>query len=164
MMQRRGLLGSGEEAMSSVHDVAAYILAREGNLSTMKLQKLCYYAQGWHLAWHGRPLYPEAIEAWRMGPVCPALYAHHRGKASVAEWKLGAADQLSPEEKSTLDVVIDFYRPLSGFDLGNRTHTERPWIQAWESVEPRWRGNVAIDVDTLHEYFTMLHKEAVQHA
>jgi uncharacterized phage-associated protein len=154
---------SREEVMSSVHDVAAYILDREGNLSTMKLQKLCYYAQGWHLAWHDRTLYPEPIEAWRMGPVCPSLYIHHRGKASVSEWKHGVKERLSAEECSTLDVVIDFYRPLSGFDLGNRTHTERPWIEAWESAEPKWRGNVPIEVGTMHEYFTMLHKEAVQH-
>ena len=35
----------------------------------VKLHKLLYYAQGWHLARTGRPLFPEAVEAWTDGPV-----------------------------------------------------------------------------------------------
>ncbi|MDR1325091.1 MAG: DUF4065 domain-containing protein [Treponema sp.] len=42
----------------------------------MKLQRLVYYCQGAHLAFHGKPLFPEPIEAWECGPVCPPLYAH----------------------------------------------------------------------------------------
>jgi uncharacterized phage-associated protein len=41
--------------MASVHDVAAYILKKLGTMSTMKLQKLCYYGQGWSLAWDEKP-------------------------------------------------------------------------------------------------------------
>lgn len=142
--------------MTSVHDVAAYMLAREGNLSTMKLQKLCYYAQGWHLAWHGERLFDEPIEAWRMGPVCPALYKHHRGKASVEHWPLGSPDKVSSQGAFTLDAIADFYGPFSGFELGHRTHTELPWIEAWESSEPRFRGSAEISTATLKRYFQQL--------
>lgn len=31
--------------MASVLDVAAYILAQQGEMTAMKLQKLCYYSQ-----------------------------------------------------------------------------------------------------------------------
>lgn len=31
--------------MANVFDVAKYILEKKGIMSTMKLQKLCYYAQ-----------------------------------------------------------------------------------------------------------------------
>lgn len=34
-----------ESIMADVFDVAAYILQRQGRMTTMKLQKLCYYAQ-----------------------------------------------------------------------------------------------------------------------
>lgn len=144
--------------MTSVHDVAAYILAKEGNLSTMKLQKLCYYAQGWHLAWHRKPLFEEPIEAWRMGPVCRDLYKHHKGEASIDRWKLGSVENIPAEGTSTLDVILDFYRPFSGFDLGHKTHRERPWIEAWEAVDSIRRGSSVISTDTLCEYFTMLSK------
>ena len=41
----------------SVHDVAAYILQKHGPMTTMKLQKLVYYAQAWGLVWDDCPLF-----------------------------------------------------------------------------------------------------------
>lgn len=142
--------------MTSVHNVAAGILERTGNLSTMKLQKLCYYAQGWHLAWHGVPLFDEPIEAWKMGPVCRELYRHHKGEASVGEWPRGNTSALSPAERRTIDVIVDFYAPYSGFDLGRKTHSERPWLEAYEWVSPFVRGSMPISRDTMKEYFQEL--------
>ena len=33
--------------MASVFDAAAYILEKKGEMTTLKLQKLVYYAQAW---------------------------------------------------------------------------------------------------------------------
>jgi uncharacterized phage-associated protein len=49
--------------MAHVQDVAAHVLRARGPLSAMKLQKLCYYSYGYHLAWEDRPLFPEHFEA-----------------------------------------------------------------------------------------------------
>lgn len=38
-------------------------------MTAMKLQKLDYYCQAWHLAWEGRAFFPEAIQAWASEPV-----------------------------------------------------------------------------------------------
>ena len=40
--------------MATVHDVAAYILMRRGQMTAMKLQKLVYYSQAWGLVWMKR--------------------------------------------------------------------------------------------------------------
>ena len=45
--------------MANVFDVAKYILEKLGTLSTMKLQKLCYYCQAWSLVWDDTPLFDE---------------------------------------------------------------------------------------------------------
>ena len=37
--------------MANVFDTAKYILEQLGSMSTMKLQKLCYYSQAWSLVW-----------------------------------------------------------------------------------------------------------------
>jgi uncharacterized phage-associated protein len=66
--------------MAHVEDVAAFILRDRGPMTAMKLQKLCYYAYGYHLAWEGRQLFPERFEAWANGPVCRALYREHAGR------------------------------------------------------------------------------------
>lgn len=49
------------------------------DLSPMKLQKLVYFAQAWHLKILGRPLLDDNFARWQHGPVIPALY--HEFKA-----------------------------------------------------------------------------------
>lgn len=50
--------------MATVFDVAQYILEKTGKISTMKLQKLCYYSQAWALAWTEDPLF---LSHFRLG-------------------------------------------------------------------------------------------------
>ena len=44
------------------------------NLTPMKLQRLMYYAQSWHLAIKGEPLFDDFFARWPSGPVIPSLY------------------------------------------------------------------------------------------
>lgn len=59
-LQRR-VAGKEGCAVVGVDDVAAALLARTGSITTMKLQKLVFYSQAWHLAFTGGPLFPETI-------------------------------------------------------------------------------------------------------
>ena len=43
-------------------------------LTNLKLQKLLYYQQGYHLAAFGTPLFEENVESWMYGPVVPVVY------------------------------------------------------------------------------------------
>src|SRR5258708_40323860 len=43
-------------------------------LTNLRLQKLLYYAQAWSLVLRESELFPEEIQAWRWGPVVPAVY------------------------------------------------------------------------------------------
>src|SRR4051794_10817760 len=126
--------------MVSVHDVAAYILRQRGEMPTMKLQKLAYYAQAWSLVWDDEPLYPEEIQAWANGPVIPALYERHRGKFRVKEWK-GNPEALTSIQKETIDKVLEFYGDRSSQWLTDLTHNERPWVEARRGLPPGERGN-----------------------
>lgn len=56
-----------------------YLLQDEDNgLSNMKLNKLLYYAQGYHLRRHSCPLFSEDIQACDYGPVVPVVYKHYK--------------------------------------------------------------------------------------
>ena len=62
------MYGKGQEMEQvSVLDVAQFILDKRGSMSTMKLQKLTYYAQAWAMVWQSGPIMPlldEDFEAW----------------------------------------------------------------------------------------------------
>jgi uncharacterized phage-associated protein len=55
--------------MTTATNVARYLIRLAGQdpegepMTAMRLQKLLYYCQGWHLAWYGRPLFEDRVEA-----------------------------------------------------------------------------------------------------
>lgn len=145
--------------MASVIDVARYILDRLGAMSAMKLQKLCYYSYGYHLAWEERPLFPEHFEAWANGPVAPALYARHRGLFSVTPEDIkGDSAALDPGEKESVDLVLNSLRDFSAHQLSAMTHREAPWLRAREraGAEGLERSTEPLIKPDIHEYFDAL--------
>ncbi|WP_120523024.1 Panacea domain-containing protein [Arthrobacter celericrescens] len=139
--------------MVSVHDVAAYILKQCGAMSTMKLQKLCYYSQGWSLAWDEKPLFGSRIEAWANGPVVYDLYQKHRGRFTVDSWPDGNPNAIGAEECATIDAVLAAYGQFSGQQLSDLTHSERPWKAARKNVPSGARCQVPVSLDIMQDFF-----------
>ena len=125
--------------MVSIFDVAKYILEIKGEMSTWKLQKLCYYAQAWHYTWTERRLIKEEFEAWRNGPVCPELFAAHKGKFMIsAEDLQGEPSNMNDDERDSVDVVLKDYGDRPPYELREQSHFEEPWKNA--------RGDLPDDV------------------
>lgn len=142
--------------MTNVHDVAAYILAQRGAMTAMKLQKLVYYSQAWHLVWDEETLFDDEIEAWANGPVTPNLYAEHRGQFRVTQSAKGDPSKLTPSQRESVDVVLDAYGHLSAVELSERTHQESPWSDARAGLSPGQRGNAVITPAAMAEYYTAI--------
>ena len=75
-------------SMFTVKQIAKYFLAlsdpKVGDIiSNLKLQKLCYYGQGFHLAFYGTRLFPNKIEAWTHGPVIRELYQAYKKHGDI---------------------------------------------------------------------------------
>ena len=120
--------------MANIFNVARYILQKQGNMSTWKLQKLCYYCQAWSLVWDEKPLFKEDFEAWANGPVCRELFYRHKGKFNVSvndfPEKLEDAVSFTEDELDTIDKVLHHYGNYEPFELREQTHIESPWIEA----------------------------------
>jgi uncharacterized phage-associated protein len=142
--------------MATVHDVAAYIVAKHGALSTMKLQKLIYYAQAWSLVWEGRPLFSERIEAWANGPVVRELYDRHRGLFEVRDWPDGDPRKLTPSDRATIDAVLGFYGDRPAQWLSDLTHSEQPWRDARRGAPEGARSTAVISQDSMRAYYGSL--------
>ncbi|MDO8348635.1 MAG: DUF4065 domain-containing protein [Planctomycetota bacterium] len=145
--------------MATVLDVARYILAQKGEMEAMKLQKLCYYAQAWHLAWESTPLFAEEFQAWRDGPVSRLLYSNHQRQRSVVAGQIqGSGDQLTEAQRCVVDEVLRVHGEKSGNDLSALTHREGPWCEARAGLAPDAHGDTVIQKDTMATYFRNLGK------
>lgn len=135
--------------MATVFDVAKFILTERGTMSTMKLQKLCYYSQAWSLVWDDVPLFNEGFEAWANGPVCRELFNNTKGMFSVsASDESGSVDNLNDNQKDTILHVLEHYAQHNAQWLSELTHMEDPWKEA------RKRANVA-DGEPCDEVITL---------
>ena len=145
--------------MTTVFDVATYILEQSGLMTTWKLQKLVYYCQAWSLVWDGDQMFNEEIEAWINGPVCPDLYKKHRGEFRIDTLPMGDADVLTSCQKETVDVVLRDYGDRSPQWLSDLTHMEDPWKKARRGVPKGERGNSIISKESMSEYYESLCEE-----
>jgi uncharacterized phage-associated protein len=145
-------------ANANAYDVAAYILNRTGGTSHMKLQKLVYYSQAWSLVWEDKPLFSDKIEAWANGPVVPSLYQQLKGQFLVLpeHLKFGQANNLSDQEKETVNRVIDFYGKHNAQWISDLTHQERPWLDAREGLPLGARSETEITLASMAEYYGSL--------
>lgn len=120
-----------DDEPATVLDVAEYANKKlPKNTTTMKLQKIVYYAQAESLIHYDRPLFNETIEAWEAGPVVKKLYKKHKGLRFSSHVKFGDSDKLSLEQKSCVDWAINKYGNLDGDTLSRLTHLEDPWKKA----------------------------------
>lgn len=117
----------------SIVDVAAYILARENTMVTLKLHKLAFYAQATHLVRHASPLFPEDFHAWVVGPVSPELYRLHRGKLLIRPGELpsGNPSALTDAQRALIDRVCAAMGSMTHAALSKRTYRELPWADAY---------------------------------
>lgn len=117
-------------------------------LTNLKLQKLLYYEQGFHLAYFGSPLFDESIEAWQYGPVVPDVYNHFKGYGkNVIEPEECNTQITDKEECALFDEVYSVYGKYSAFGLMNMTHSETPWASTNVGV-----GNV-ISLQKMTDFF-----------
>jgi uncharacterized phage-associated protein len=141
---------------TNVFDVAKYILLSTGEVSTMKLQKMVYYAQAWSLVWDETPLFDDHIEAWANGPVVPALYSAHKGMFFIKNLPHGDDKKLKEEQIDTINKVLETLSPKSAKWLIDLTHMESPWIDARSGLSPSDRGNSTITHEAIFDYYSNL--------
>lgn len=132
--------------------IADYFLAQISEecgdtISNLKLQKLVYYAQGFHLAVTGKPLFREQIKAWEHGPVVPQLWHRFKdyGAGALPKPKKVDFKSLSVDERELLDEVYKVFGQYSAWKLRNMTHAEPTW-------KDTPRGEV-ISHKAMREYF-----------
>ena len=122
-------------------------------ITNLKLQKLIYYTQGWHLGIHERPLFDDRLEAWLHGPVQPTLY--HALK--TYRWNPISEDPgevlLPRTVKAHIDEVLEEYGGKSAYELERLTHAEDPWLNARGEAQMDEPSEAVISQQDMKDYF-----------
>lgn len=144
--------------MAKVLDVAAYILEKHGPMTAMKLQKLVYYSQAWHIVWEENGLFDSRIEAWIDGPVVPDLFKCHKWSLRVSSLKSHGADasRLKKNERQSIDSVLKYYGDKDPQWLSDLTHMEGPWREARAGLPDSVPTSREITLEMLGRYYGSL--------
>jgi uncharacterized phage-associated protein len=136
--------------MASAINVAQYII-KSIPVDNLKLQKLLYYSQAVFLVLNNKtPLFSEEIEAWDYGPVVREVYDQYKkhGCEIIPQIDIGESG-LEVGEMEAIDMVLEYYGEMSGGELVNKTHQEKPWK---ETYHPKRPSNI-ISKDLIYDYF-----------
>lgn len=139
-----------------VEDIATLIIATQTDpdkgevVTNLKLQKLLYYVQGFHLAFFNKPLFDEPLEAWTYGPVVPSVYHKYKvlGRSGIEVNPEDFVDNpLNGDQNDMLTQVLAEYGKFSAIKLMEMTHSEAPWIEAYK------RQDKVINLDNMQRFF-----------
>lgn len=147
--------------MTNIMEVARYFLSLE-SMTHLKLQKICYYAQAWHLALYNNPLVDSKFEAWVHGPVSPKLYRHYKqwGWYEIAKYE-GDVKNLNNETQNFLNQIFKLYGKFSGEQLEALTHEETPWKKARGNCKNNEICRNVISEDEMRIFYVNLLKESM---
>ena len=161
----------GTPGCSAIQVVNAFLdeAKRNGDgVSLIKLQKLVYYAHGWHLAIFNCPFIDEGIEAGKYGPVVKSLYNEFQefGMRAITTsgviHKFVHGNLVSQEPTITpghdkymlVNKVWKVYGRYSSIQLANETHAGgTPWREIFDHFKGIIPPNINIPDEWIRSHF-----------
>lgn len=140
--------------MINAKDVAEFFITKgiqdeeEAGISNLKLQKLLYYAKGFHQAIFDKALFSEKLWAWTHGPVVTGMYHEYKsyGSGSITELQFDPSSKFDEEQLELLNEIWSVFRQFSAWKLRDMSHNEKPWLDHEEDAS-------MIEDDELRSYF-----------
>lgn len=158
------IIGEGiivEQSGYSIFDIANWFLRYSQIMSHKKIQKICYYAEAWHLALYNKKLFNDTnFEAWVHGPVSPELYNSLKGNSFE---EITVIEPYNEERILQVNSNINLVDLLQSVwitygDIGPNalevlTHSETPWKNARIGLKTNERGNKIISEEDMKKYY-----------
>ncbi|MGZ6554955.1 MAG: Panacea domain-containing protein, partial [Bacteroidia bacterium] len=138
----------------------------------IKIQKILYYIEAYHLAYFEQPIMEGEFEAWLHGPVSRKVWDHFKEKwpviyavvpAETEKAKKTIAEvesKLDSEQVVYIDDILKEFGPRSSYELECLTHEEYPWNYARKGYTPSDRCEEIIPKNVMLEFYkTKLYDE-----
>ena len=140
--------------------------SEDSSITPLKMQKLVYFAHGWHLALFGQPLMMEPIQAWRYGPVVGSLYRLFRsfGSNPITEHACVisqdgyvpaqlANEGLDGEVARAKAVIERVWKEYGGFTASQLTTLTHSSNSPWSKVADKERPEAQISNAAIQTFF-----------
>ena len=120
--------------MISAKDVAQFFIMKglndeDSGITNLKLQKLLYYAKGFHQAIFDTALFEEKLSAWTHGPVIPDVYHEYKkyGNNPITKQEYDPHEKFKDDQLDLLNEVWSVFGQFSAWKLREMSHNEKPW-------------------------------------
>lgn len=139
--------------LADIREVADWFInaddQQERSITRLKLQRLCYYAQGYCLALLGSPMFNPVIEAKTHGVAIWYLDRQYRCFGSCPIPPIGNRQhEMSKEEIDILKTVWEKYGKFSAWYLREDVCKGYPWKHAMEN------NTIVISLEDIKKFFS----------
>ena len=153
------------KSIASVDDIAEWLIYtayHDGNpLTQLKLHKVMFFAQGFHLALKDMPLFQRDFQAWKFGPVLKTIYDKYKHNGMDELIPLSDAPPPNISDSDTEAILLKVYElfgRMGSTKLVNLTHDPNgPWKRHYHS--DYIINDEIIPKDEIKEYFKKLMKQ-----
>lgn len=152
--------------MDNIFDVAEFVIEHstkeDKELSTMRLHKLLYYCQAWHIVFEGEEMFSDPFHAWASGPIAPTIMDKHKGVFSVSPgFFQGCAQRVSYKAQTTIEAVLQAYGLLSGIQLCTVSVRESPWQNARRKsgAIPGYATDILVSIEDMEKFYSQQYQE-----
>ena len=128
------------------------------SVTNLKLQKILYFTQAWHLVNFNRPIFNEPIEAWAYGPVIRSVYENYkRFKNSPIDIRVlpSQVPTFPKRQSELLEEVYEIYMKFPAYALVNMTHNDDPWKNNFIKG-----GSNCIPITEIRKYYNDLYERS----
>lgn len=140
-----------------------YILKHYGPMSHLKLQRLLFYCDAYHLAYFDKELIEDSFEAWVHGPISRKVYGSLKDKYMLYEELTYSNENQKDVDKEfeeltqdQQDFVISILEELytwTMFELGASIRNEKPWKEARIGYGEADKCHVEISKETTRLFY-----------
>ena len=112
-----------------------FIILAQGDITSLAVQKLTYYTQGFSRPLLGRYLFEQMPKAWARGPVYGQLWREMQNEhddSFAVEKGEPFSSPFTAKEDLLIQAVYKYFGCYSGSRLAMMTHSELPWRNARE--------------------------------
>jgi len=125
------------DSIKLAHYIIDELNSKFEDINHLKVQKLLYYVDSWHLVFTGHKLISDDFEAWVHGPVSRKVFLEFKEHSLIYDVikpfneKISLeAEGLAKEQIEIISDVLEEYGDKTPYHLECLTHDEKPWKEA----------------------------------